>query len=131
MSFKLFLYLHLSRQQLCQTHFESPPISPETPAVMVNGKSARKRGLKKEVGSVSQFFKKKTPTTPLSKIQSSLECHFSLKEEPMEVCVQQPVRFKQENVEETITKMKEEKMDVTDLPSTSQDIKTVVKGDIS
>ncbi|KAA0712833.1 E3 ubiquitin-protein ligase RAD18 [Triplophysa tibetana] len=116
-----------ARQQLCQTHFESPPISPETPAVIVKGKSARQRGLKKEPGSLSQFFQKKTPTTTRSKVQSSLGCHFSLKEEPMEVCVQQPVRFKQENVEETITMMKEEKMDVPDLPSTSQDIKTVVK----
>ncbi|KAI7807279.1 E3 ubiquitin-protein ligase RAD18 [Triplophysa rosa] len=110
-----------ARQQLCQTNFETPPISPD------EGKAARQRGLKKEAGTLSQFFQKKTPTTPLSKVQTSLECHFSLKEEPLEVCVQQPVRCKQKNVEETITKMNEEKMDVPDLPSTSQYIKTVVK----
>lgn len=116
-----------ARQQLCQTNFESPPISPETPAVMVKGKAARQRSLKKEAGTLSQFFQKKTPTTPLSMVQMSLERHFSLKEEPMEVCIQEPVRLKQENMEETIGKIKEEKMDVLDLPSTSQNIKTMVK----
>lgn len=95
---------------------------------MVKGKAARQRGLKKEAGTLGQFFPIKTPATPLSNVQTSLKRHFSVKEEPMEVCVQEPVRPKQENVEETI-KMKEEEMDVPDLPSTSQIIKTI-KGDI-
>ncbi|ROL50732.1 E3 ubiquitin-protein ligase RAD18 [Anabarilius grahami] len=99
-----------ARQKLCHSNLESPPISPQTPAMMIKGKAARQKGLKKEANTLSHFFQKKTPMTP--------------KSEPMELCVQQPGSFKEESVENTIGMVKEEKMDI---PSTSQSIKPVVK----
>lgn len=116
-----------ARQQLCQSNFESPPISPENPVAMVKGKAARQKGLKNETTTLSQFFQKKTPATTLSRAQTSLVHHFSVKEEPMEVFVQAPGRIKQEKVEKMIAKIKEEKMDTSEIPSTSQNIKTAVK----
>lgn len=117
---------HLTRQKLCHSNLESPPISPATPAMMVKGKAARQKGLKKEANTLSNFFQKKTP---LSEAQKSLELRVSVKSEPMEVYVQPLADVKQENVEDTVGMVKDEKMDVTAFPSTSQN-KLLVKGDV-
>ncbi|XP_050968478.1 E3 ubiquitin-protein ligase RAD18 isoform X1 [Labeo rohita] len=114
-----------ARQKLCHSNLESPPISPATPAMMVKGKAARQKGLKKEANTLSNFFQKKTP---LSEAQKSLELRVSVKSEPMEVYVQPLADVKQENVEDTVGMVKDEKMDVTAFPSTSQN-KLLVKVD--
>ncbi|XP_073708494.1 E3 ubiquitin-protein ligase RAD18 isoform X2 [Garra rufa] len=115
-----------ARQKLCHSNLESPPISPETPTMMLKGKAARQKGLKKEANTLSHFFQKKTPVTPSSVAQKSLERHVPVKSEPVEVFVQQLVGVKQENMEDTAGMVKDEKMDVTDFPSTSQN-KPLVK----
>ncbi|KAL0191456.1 hypothetical protein M9458_014154, partial [Cirrhinus mrigala] len=97
-------------QKLCHSNLESPPISPETPAMMVKGKAARQKGLKKEANTLSNFFQKKTP--------KSMERRVPVKSEPMEVYVQPLGDVKQENVEVTVGMVKDEKMDVTAFPST-------------
>lgn len=111
-----------ARQKLCHTNLESPPISPETPAMVIKGKAARQKGLKKESSNLSHFFQKKT-SVPLQ----SETLHVQVKSEPMEVCVQQPGIFKQESVKDVKDMVKEEKMDVTAFPSTSQSCKLAVK----
>ncbi|XP_051563529.1 E3 ubiquitin-protein ligase RAD18-like isoform X9 [Myxocyprinus asiaticus] len=116
-----------ARQQLCQSNFESPPISPQTPAMMFKGKAARQKGLKKEATTLSQFFQKRASATTLSGAQTSLQHHLPVKEEPMEVHVQQPHSLKQESVEDTTGMVKEEKMNVPVFPSTSQSIKAGIK----
>ncbi|CAM4627205.1 unnamed protein product [Leuciscus chuanchicus] len=102
-----------ARQKLCHSNLESPPISPQTPAMMIKGKAARQKGIKKEANTLSHFFQKKTTMTPV-------------KSEPVEVCLLQPGTIKLESVEETAM-VKEEKMDTSAFPSTSQSSKPVVK----
>lgn len=111
-----------ARQKLCHSNLESPPISPETPTMVIKGKGARQKGLKKESSNLSHFFQKKTSVTLPSET-----LHASVKSEPMEVCVQQPGIFKQESLEDAKDRVKEEKMDVTAFPSTSQSCKPAVK----
>ncbi|XP_051996542.1 E3 ubiquitin-protein ligase RAD18-like isoform X2 [Xyrauchen texanus] len=109
-----------ARQQLCQANFESPPISPENPAMMVKGKAARQKVLKKEATTLSQFFQKRAPVMTLPGVQTNLQRKFSVKEEPMEVQFQQPHNLQQECGEDTTGMVKEEKMNVAVFPSTSQ-----------
>ncbi len=120
---------YLTRQKLCHSNLESPPISPQTPVMMIKGKTARQKGLRKEANTLSHFFQKKTPVTPSSKAQSSLKLHVPVKSEPMEVCLQQLGNIKQDNVEDPLGMVKDEKMDVTVFPSTSLS-KPLGKGDV-
>nr|XP_020463517.1 E3 ubiquitin-protein ligase RAD18 isoform X2 [Monopterus albus] len=55
-----------ARQQLSKANFDSPPISPKTPASAVKSKTPRKRGQKCNSSVLSQFFQKR-PKTSLSK----------------------------------------------------------------
>ncbi|XP_016322755.1 E3 ubiquitin-protein ligase RAD18-like isoform X5 [Sinocyclocheilus anshuiensis] len=113
-------------QKLCHSNLESPPISPETPVMMIKGKAARRKGLRKEANTLSHFFQKKTPVIPSSEAQTSLKLHVPVKSEPMELCLQQLGNVKHENVEDTMGMVKDEKMDVTAFPSTSHN-KPLVK----
>ncbi|XP_016322753.1 E3 ubiquitin-protein ligase RAD18-like isoform X3 [Sinocyclocheilus anshuiensis] len=115
-----------ARQKLCHSNLESPPISPETPVMMIKGKAARRKGLRKEANTLSHFFQKKTPVIPSSEAQTSLKLHVPVKSEPMELCLQQLGNVKHENVEDTMGMVKDEKMDVTAFPSTSHN-KPLVK----
>ncbi|XP_058634683.1 E3 ubiquitin-protein ligase RAD18 isoform X11 [Onychostoma macrolepis] len=108
-----------ARQKLYHSNLESPPISPETPVMMIKGKAARQKVLRKEANTLSHFFQKKTPVTPSSEAQTSRKLHLPVKSEPMEVCLQQLGNINQENVEDPLGMVKDEKMDVTAFPSTS------------
>ncbi|KAL3978210.1 solute carrier family 39 (zinc transporter), member 9 [Sarotherodon galilaeus] len=55
-----------ARQQLLKAQFDSPPISPKTPASAVKCKTPKERGQKCNNAVLSQFFQKK-PKTPPSK----------------------------------------------------------------
>ncbi|XP_006806771.1 E3 ubiquitin-protein ligase RAD18 isoform X2 [Neolamprologus brichardi] len=55
-----------ARQQLLKAQFDSPPISPKTPASAVKCKTPKERGQKCNNSVLSQFFQKK-PKTPPSK----------------------------------------------------------------
>ncbi|KAF5909355.1 E3 ubiquitin-protein ligase RAD18 isoform X2, partial [Clarias magur] len=109
------------RQELSQTSFESPPISPKTPTMPIGGKAARQKCLKKEGTTLMQFFQKRAPINS----QSGLKGLHCVKQEPMEVCVQGGLL--PESALTVSTALKEEKRDVPTFPSTSQDIKPVVK----
>uniref|UniRef100_A0A9J7YJT7 RING-type E3 ubiquitin transferase n=1 Tax=Cyprinus carpio carpio TaxID=630221 RepID=A0A9J7YJT7_CYPCA len=108
-----------ARQKLCHSNLESPPISPETPVMRIKGKAARQKGLRKEANTLSHFFQKRTPLIPSSEAQTSLKLHVPVKSEPMELCLQQLGDVNQENVEDAMGMVKNEKMDVTAFPSTS------------
>lgn len=97
--------------------------------MMIKGKAARQKGLRKEVNTLSHFFQKKTPVTPSSVAQTSRKLHVPVKSEPMEVCLQQLGNIKHENVEDPLGMVKDEKMDVTAFPSTSHN-KPLSKGDV-
>ncbi|KAL1272551.1 hypothetical protein QQF64_028413, partial [Cirrhinus molitorella] len=109
-----------ARQKLCHSNLESPPISPETQTMVIKGKAARQKGLKKEANMLNHFFQKKPSLTPTLEAQKSLEPHMAVKSEPVEMFVQQLVNVKQENMEGTAGMAKDEKMDVSAFPSTSQ-----------
>lgn len=57
-----------SRQQLSKANFESPPISPKTPASAVKCKTPRQRAQKCNSSTLSHFFQKKS-TTPAKETQ--------------------------------------------------------------
>uniref|UniRef100_W5K4T7 RING-type E3 ubiquitin transferase n=1 Tax=Astyanax mexicanus TaxID=7994 RepID=W5K4T7_ASTMX len=116
-----------ARQLLSRANFESPPISPKTPSVALKGKAARQKCPRKEGTPLTHFFQKRTAATPSSGAKADLMPPCPVKEEPMEVCVQPPRDLKQERVEAKSTTVKEEKMDVSAFPSTSQVSKATVK----
>ncbi|XP_053492053.1 E3 ubiquitin-protein ligase RAD18 isoform X2 [Ictalurus furcatus] len=115
------------RQQLSQTIFESPPISPETPTMAVGEKAARQKALKKEGTPLTHFFQKRAPVSSSIGAQSGSKGLFPVKQEPMEVCVQGALL--PESAVTATTAVKEKKLDMCAFPSTSQDIKPVVKVD--
>lgn len=58
-----------ARQQLLKANFDSPPISPKTPASAVKCKTPKERGQKCNNSMLSQFFQKKPKTPPSKEIQ--------------------------------------------------------------
>ncbi|XP_034169938.1 E3 ubiquitin-protein ligase RAD18 isoform X2 [Pangasianodon hypophthalmus] len=114
-----------ARQQLSQTNFESPPISPKTPTMAVGGKAARQKALKKEGTILTHFFQKRAPINSSIGAQSGSKGLHPVKQEPMDVCVQGALL--PESAVTVTTVVKEEKLDMPAFPSTSQDIKPVAK----
>ncbi|KAL7891505.1 hypothetical protein AOLI_G00009810 [Acnodon oligacanthus] len=119
-----------ARQQLSRANFDSPPISPKTPSVALKGKAARQKCPKKEGTPLTHFFHKRPAATPSLGVQTNPILPCPVKEEPMEVCVQFLGDLKQERTEAQSARVKEEKMDVSAFPSTSQVANPVVKGDV-
>ncbi|XP_060723952.1 E3 ubiquitin-protein ligase RAD18 isoform X2 [Tachysurus vachellii] len=115
----------VARQQLCQTNFESPPISPKSPTMAVGGKAARQKALKKEGATLTHFFQKRAPVSSSTGTQSGSKCLLPVKTEPMEVCVQEA--FLPKSAVTVTTAVKEKKWSVLTFASTSQDIKPVPK----
>ncbi len=72
-SFSLTFTLHVffSRQQLLKATFDSPPISPKTPASAVKCKTPRERGQKCNSSVLSHFFQKRPKTSPTKDTQHS------------------------------------------------------------
>lgn len=58
-----------SRQQLSKATFDSPPISPKTPASAVKCRTPRERGQKCNSSILSQFFQKRPKTSPTKETQ--------------------------------------------------------------
>ncbi|XP_058259059.1 E3 ubiquitin-protein ligase RAD18 isoform X3 [Hemibagrus wyckioides] len=116
-----------ARQQLSQTNFESPPISPKTPTMVVGGKAARQKAFKKEGTTLTQFFQKRAPVNSSTGAQTSSKGLLPVKSEPMEVCMQGALL--PESAVTVTTAVKEKKWDVSAFPSTSQDIKPVLRVD--
>ncbi|XP_042360222.1 E3 ubiquitin-protein ligase RAD18 [Plectropomus leopardus] len=58
-----------ARQQLSKAQFDSPPISPKTPASAVKCKTPRERGQKRNSSVLSHFFQKKPKTSPSEETQ--------------------------------------------------------------
>ncbi|XP_030634490.1 E3 ubiquitin-protein ligase RAD18 [Chanos chanos] len=133
----------IARQKLCQANFDSPPISPKTPSSALKPKLARQGGPRKEGTILSHFLQKRPPTSPLAGVRekSSRRDGFSpgpgaskpVKEEPEEVGIRGQVRVKEEEAQEELQlsgmmdRVKMERTDSSVSPSTSQDVKPVVK----
>nr|ACQ58686.1 E3 ubiquitin-protein ligase RAD18 [Anoplopoma fimbria] len=65
----LVVNFQAARQQLSKAHFESPPISPKTPASAVKCKTPRERGQKCNSSVLSHFFQKRPKTSPTKESQ--------------------------------------------------------------
>lgn len=95
--------------------------------MVVGGKAARQKALKNGRTTLAHFFQKRAPINSSTGAQSGLNGLYPVKQEPIEVCVQGAL-LPQSSLTVTAT-VKDEKLDVPALPSTSQDIKPVLKGD--
>lgn len=93
----------------------------------IGEKAARQKALKKEGTPLTHFFQKRAPVSSSIGAQSGSKGLFPVKQEPMEVCVQGALL--PESAVTATTAVKEKKLDMCAFPSTSQDIKPVVKGD--
>lgn len=147
-----------SRQQLSKTTFESPPISPKTPASAVKCKTPRQRGQKCNSSVLSHFFQKRPKTSPTKETQhdsSAAQCvqwgktqtarthnandgdlysettqlRVAVKEEPMD---------EEETSFQSLMSVKQEYMDshsistgaqIAHCSSPPQDVKPVIKGE--
>uniref|UniRef100_A0A8C4HP21 RING-type E3 ubiquitin transferase n=1 Tax=Dicentrarchus labrax TaxID=13489 RepID=A0A8C4HP21_DICLA len=58
-----------ARQQLSEANFDSPPISPKTPASAVKCKTPREKGQKCNISVMSQFFQKRPKPSPTKETQ--------------------------------------------------------------
>ncbi|XP_060925914.1 E3 ubiquitin-protein ligase RAD18 [Limanda limanda] len=65
----LVVNFQAARQQLSKANFDSPPISPKTPASAVKCKPARERGQKSNSNVLSHFFQKKPKTLAATETQ--------------------------------------------------------------
>ncbi|XP_037639963.1 E3 ubiquitin-protein ligase RAD18 [Sebastes umbrosus] len=65
----LVVNFQAARQQLSKVSFESPPISPKTPASAVKCKTPRERGQKGNSSVLSHFFQKRPKTSPTEESQ--------------------------------------------------------------
>ncbi|KAK6321314.1 hypothetical protein J4Q44_G00082900 [Coregonus suidteri] len=146
-----------ARQQLSKANFDSPPISPKTPALSVKCKTPRQtRGTKKEASILSHFFRK-GPTTSTTSLtteappaQQPIPCRNRLsgtqtvKESPrhtqtVKVDPDHQVSVKEEPIEDipakVLVSVKMEKIDISvtglaplaDSQSSSQNLKPLVK----
>uniref|UniRef100_A0A671UEG6 RING-type E3 ubiquitin transferase n=1 Tax=Sparus aurata TaxID=8175 RepID=A0A671UEG6_SPAAU len=73
----LVVNFRAARQQLSKATFESPPISPKTPASAVKCKTPRQRGQKCNSSVLSHFFQKRPKTSPTKETQhdsSAAQC---------------------------------------------------------
>ncbi|XP_029990773.1 E3 ubiquitin-protein ligase RAD18 isoform X2 [Sphaeramia orbicularis] len=80
---ELVISFQTARQQLSKTTFESPPISPKTPASTVKCKTPREKGQKTNSSVLSHFFQKKPKVSPCKKPEQDTSLY--VKEEPMDV----------------------------------------------
>uniref|UniRef100_A0A8C7WLP9 RING-type E3 ubiquitin transferase n=1 Tax=Oncorhynchus mykiss TaxID=8022 RepID=A0A8C7WLP9_ONCMY len=127
-----------ARQKLSKAHFDSPPLSPETPASTVKCKTHRQTRGPKKNGSILSHFFQRGPITSTSSLTT--EAPPSLHTQTVKVDPGHQVSVNEEPMEEEIpaqvlVSVKIEKMDISmtglsslaDSPSTSQDMKPVVK----
>ncbi|XP_041743092.1 E3 ubiquitin-protein ligase RAD18-like [Coregonus clupeaformis] len=124
-----------ARQQLSKANFDSPPISLKTPASAVKCKTSRQtRGPKKEGSILSHFFQKGPTTSTTSLTTEALPARHT---HTVKVDPGHQVSVNEEPMEEEIPAqvLVSVKMDISmtglaslaDSPSTSQDMKPVVK----
>lgn len=111
-----------ARQQLSKAMFESPPKTPDAPAVSVRCKTPRT--LKSSSTILSQYFQKKPKVSPPKESKQDVPVTQWIKEEPMDVemsCVQISVPVKQEKIP------MEDESGHSSLPT--KDVKPVIKVD--
>nr|XP_029539096.1 E3 ubiquitin-protein ligase RAD18 isoform X6 [Oncorhynchus nerka] len=127
-----------ARQKLSKAHFDSPPLSPKTPASTVKCKTHRQTRGPKKNGSILSHFFQKGPITSTSSLTT--EAPPALHTQTVKVDPGHQVSVNEEPMEEEIpaqvlVSVKIEKMDISmtglsflaDSASTSQDMKPVVK----
>ncbi|XP_064822272.1 E3 ubiquitin-protein ligase RAD18-like isoform X4 [Oncorhynchus masou masou] len=126
-----------ARQKLSKANFDSPPLSPKTPASNVKCKTHRQTRGPKKNGSILSHFFQKGPITSTSSLTT--EAPPALHTQTVKVDPGHQVSVNEEPMEEipaqVLVSVKIEKMDISmtgllslaDSPSTSQDMKPVVK----
>ncbi|KAM9535295.1 E3 ubiquitin-protein ligase RAD18 isoform 2-T5 [Salvelinus alpinus] len=125
-----------ARQQLSKANFDSPPLSPKTPASAVKCKTHRQTMGPKKDGSILSHFFQKGPITSTTSLTT--EALLARHTQTVKVDPGHQVSVNKEPMEEEIpvlVSVKIEKMDISmtglsslaDSPSTSQDMKPVVK----
>lgn len=143
-----------SRQQLSKATFDSPPISPKTPASAVKCKTPRERGQKCNSSVLSHFFQKRPKTSPAKETQQSgsvaqcarrgktqTACTYnandadlhsaavSVKEEPMDVEVAPTQGLVSVKREETVSHGISTGVETAHSSSPPKDVKPVIKGE--
>ncbi|CAG5981387.1 unnamed protein product [Menidia menidia] len=131
-----------ARQELSKAHFESPPISPKTPASAVKCKTPRERGQKPSSSIMSQFFQKKSRTTPNKETHEDAQpCNASdpylssgkaqhlviVKEEPIDVEDTSTLSLKPVKEEHTASQSFSGSFQAAHSLSPSKDMKPVIK----
>ncbi|KAM9859796.1 E3 ubiquitin-protein ligase RAD18 [Aulostomus maculatus] len=66
---ELVVNFQAARQKLSKVHFDSPPMSPKTPASVVKRKTPRDRGQKSNSSTLTHFFQMKPKTSPTKDTQ--------------------------------------------------------------
>lgn len=79
---ELVISFQAARQQLSKTTFDSPPISPKTPASAVKCKALREKGQKTNSSVLSHFFQKKPKVSPCKKPEQDTTLY--VKDEPID-----------------------------------------------
>ncbi|XP_013864496.1 E3 ubiquitin-protein ligase RAD18 isoform X2 [Austrofundulus limnaeus] len=137
-------------QQLSKINFESPPISPKTPASTVKRKTSRERGQKSSSTILSNFFQKKHKTSPIKEDQQvvrqggvqniqthnpndsdlhSGKSHVSLvmKEEPIDVEDMSTMGLTSVKLEDTASHSRSLGFEMAHSSSLSTDVKPIIK----
>lgn len=150
-----FLFLcFFSRQQLSKITFESPPISPKTPASVVKCKTPREGGQKSSSSILSNFFVKKHRTPPRKVTQDEVQrgevrdartlypddsdlrsgkAHVSVvvKEEPVDVEDTSTRGLTSVKPEDTASHSRSLGFEMAHSSSPSKDVKPIIKGEAS
>lgn len=153
-----FAFLFLSRQQLSKATFDSPPISPKTPASAVKCTTPRERGQKCNSSVLSHFFQKRPKTSPTKEAQhessvaqcvrqgksenarthnandgdlhsATAQLSVAVKEEPMDVEVPSIQGLMSVKQEDTGSHSISTGVEMAHSSSPSQDVKPVIKGE--
>lgn len=151
---KYFCLSFSCRQQLLKVVFESPPISPRTPASAIKCKTPREKGQACKSSLLSNYFQKKLKTSPTKEpslhssfIQSGGEKETScshrsrkvdlyssstalvVKEEPTNAVEENIQLLKSVNQEDTACNSHTFAPEIAHSSSPSKDIKPIIKGE--
>uniref|UniRef100_A0A8C7XZ82 RING-type E3 ubiquitin transferase n=1 Tax=Oryzias sinensis TaxID=183150 RepID=A0A8C7XZ82_9TELE len=130
---ELTVNFQVARQQLIKANFDSPPISPKTPASVAKCQTPREKGQKPTSSILSHFFQKKV------KSPSGREAHQDIQSRELQTAQPGNSGNVQTGQPRTSVVIKEEPMDVEDSPlglsvqfhmtnpSPSKDVKPVIK----
>lgn len=106
---------HAARQQLSKANFDTPPISPKTPASAVKCKTPREKGQKCNSTVLSHFFQKRPKMSAFKETQQESSAVYCAQQGPWTAC-EDDVNKAESHSETTLRPVcvKEEPMDMED-----------------